>query len=136
MPIMVWDDSLDVGVAGMNAEHRDILNAMNAIYDSHKAGMAGEGINRLVAKLGEVTTRHFADEERYMEKIRFPGVSSHKLIHAKLLADFGKHAAAIRDDGGRANDAFFQFLSYWLSAHIRGIDVKYGAHARAAVTAA
>lgn len=132
MPIMNWDDTLDVGVEAMNREHRDILDAMNRIFDAHAAGQTGEIINRLVAHLGDVTTRHFADEEGFMSRTGFPGLKSHKLIHEQLLRDFSTHAGRIRAAGGVANDDFFGFLKRWLVAHIKGIDVKYGVHCGAA----
>jgi hemerythrin-like metal-binding protein len=129
MPIMTWDKSLDIGVAAMNKEHRDILDAMNKIFDAHGAGQKGDAINRLVAALGSVCVKHFADEERFMAEIGFPGLGAHKLIHEKLLEDFAKHAAAIKAANGTANDEFFGFLKRWLVAHIKGIDAKYGEHA-------
>lgn len=132
MPIMNWDQTLDVGVEAMNSEHREILDAMNKIYDAHQAGQRGEVINALVGRLGSICVRHFADEERYMAKIGFPTLENHKLVHAKLLRDFSAHAAAIKAADGTVSDSFFAFLKFWLSAHIKGIDVKYGAHAKAA----
>lgn len=130
MPIMTWDKSLDIGVEEMNADHREILDAMNAIYDAHAAGQTGPAINRLIERLGEITTRHFADEEAYMASIGFPDLSVHKRIHATLLQDFGRHAAGIKSVDGIANAAFFGFLKRWLTAHIKGIDTKYAAHSR------
>lgn len=132
MPIMTWDSSLDIGVEAMNREHREILDAMNAIFDAHAAGQQGPAINRLIQRLGEITTRHFADEEKYMAAIGFPELGVHKRIHATLLQDFGRHAEGIKSVGGIANPAFFGFLKRWLAAHIKGIDTKYAAHARVA----
>lgn len=130
MPIMTWDDSLDIGVEAMNREHREILDAMNAIFDAHAAAQHGPGINRLIEKLGEITKRHFADEERYMASINFPELGVHRRIHATLLQDFARHAEGIKSVGGIANPAFFGFLKRWLAAHIKGIDAKYAAHSR------
>lgn len=130
MPLMNWDRSLDVGVDAMNKEHHEILDVMNMIFDAHSSGRRGEPINALVARLGEVCTRHFADEERFMQEIDFPGLKTHQIIHKALLQDFSRHAAAIRAAGGVANDEFFGFLRRWLVAHIKGVDAKYGAHAK------
>ncbi|MFO1012571.1 MAG: bacteriohemerythrin [Caulobacteraceae bacterium] len=131
MPIMNWDQSLDIGVEAMNAEHREILDLMNKIYDARAAGRDGVIINGLVSQLGVCCTKHFADEERYMAQIGYPELESHKLLHKKLLLTFGEHAAQIKDAGGKPTDAFFNFLKFWLSSHIKGIDTKYAAHAGA-----
>lgn len=135
MPIMSWDPSLDVGVEAMNLEHRDILDAMNRVYDAVGQGLSGEAVNTLVAKLGAVCVHHFDDEERFMERVQYPDRDRHKQLHVRLLVQFQEHAKAIRQAGGHPTDEFFHFLKFWLTSHIRGIDTKYGAHAKG-VTAA
>lgn len=129
MPIMTWDNTLDVGVPEMNEDHQEILDAMNAVYDAHTAGKSGDAMNVLVEKLGKVCVQHFTDEEAFMKRCNFPGLATHKIMHAHLLEKFGSHAQAIKAAGGKTNEAFFQFLRFWLSSHIRGVDTKYGAHA-------
>jgi len=132
MPIMNWDQTLDIGVEAMNSDHRDILDAMNKIFDAHQAGQTGDAINKLVAKLGDVCVRHFSDEEEFMLKTNYPALNTHKLIHKQLLENYTKHAESIKTAGGKANDDFFGFLKRWLVAHIKGIDIKYATHANAA----
>ena len=132
MPLMNWDSTLDIGVEAMNHDHRDILDAMNAVYDGTEAGEAGASMMAKIARLGQITTRHFAAEEAYMAKCNFPELTTHKAIHAKLLADFQEHARTIDQAGGKVTSAFFTFLRLWLSAHIKNIDVKYGRHAKLA----
>ncbi len=129
MPIMLWDNSLDVGVGAMNDEHKMILDAMNRIFDATQAGRTGEEIDRLVGRLGAICVKHFQDEEAYMASIGYPGLANHKMVHQGLLERYSRHAAEIKAAGGRADDAFFHFLRHWLRSHIKGIDVKYAEHA-------
>ena len=136
MPLMEWSPDLDIRVESMNREHRDILAAMNAVYDGAQAGMSGPAMMARIGKLGDVTIRHFADEERFMAECRYPDIDTHKAIHAKLLRDFTAHVAAIEKAGGVPTKEFFQFLHLWLSAHIKRIDRKYGDHAATGAKAA
>lgn len=131
MPIMLWDKSLDVGVPAMNHGHEEILAAMNRIYDADAQGVHGPAINDMVARLGEVCIGHFADEERFMERIGYPDLDRHKQLHARLLEQFAKHAADIKAEHGRPSAEFFNFLKFWLTSHIKGIDMKYSVHAGA-----
>ncbi len=126
MPLMNWDNSLDVGVDAMNREHQDILDLMNKIYDAREAGQRGASVVALVDQLGQVTIDHFRDEEAYMDRIGYEGLASHKLIHKDLLAKFTGFAEEIRASQGEVPEKFLTFLKLWLSAHIRGIDMKYG----------
>ncbi|MDZ4691695.1 hemerythrin family protein [Terricaulis sp.] len=130
MPIMVWDQSLDIGVHDMNREHQDILNAMNEIYDAAQAGQRGAGIMAKVDRLGQVTAKHFRDEEAFMARTKYPDLENHKRMHAKLLRDFAEHRAATEAAGGAPSNAFFQFLRLWLAAHIKCIDLKYAVHSQ------
>jgi hemerythrin-like metal-binding protein len=132
MPIMHWDDSLDVGVVAMNREHQQILDVMNRIYDESAKGVQGDRINALVAELGQVCVSHFADEERYMERTGYPELDRHRQLHARLLAQVQQYADAIKAAHGRPPAEFFNFLKFWLTSHIKGIDVKYAAHAHRA----
>lgn len=129
MPLMEWSPALDIGVEAMNREHREILAAMNAVYDADQAGKTGPAMMAKITTLAQITTRHFADEERFMEQSGFPEIVTHKMIHAKLLKDFTAHVAAIEAAGGKPGKDFFQFLHLWLSAHIKRIDKQYGDHA-------
>ena len=89
----------------------------------------------LVARLGQVCVRHFADEERFMETVAYPDRDRHKQLHTRLLAQYQEHAQAIRQAGGHPTDAFFQILKFWLTSHIKGIDTKYAAHAKGGAAA-
>lgn len=129
MTIMTWNASLDVGVDDMNREHQDILALMNQLHDLKEAGETGPKVTRLVQQLGEVTTNHFADEEAYMESIGYAGLSSHKFIHQDLLKKYGQYAQEIAAANGRMDNRFFSFLKLWLTAHIKGIDMKYSPNA-------
>ena len=126
MPLMNWDSSLDVGVAKMNDEHQQILDLMNRIFDAREAGQTGPGVIRLVDQLGQVTIDHFRDEEAYMESTGYAGIASHKLIHKDLLDKFTGFAGDIKANDGEVPEKFLTFLKLWLTAHIRGIDMKYG----------
>jgi len=126
MPLMNWDDSLDVGVDQMNHEHQQILDLMNKIYDAREAGQSGAPVVTLVDRLARVTIDHFRDEEAYMERTGYTGLASHKLIHKDLLDKFTGFATEIKANGGEVPEKFLTFLKLWLSAHIRGIDMKYG----------
>ena len=92
---------------------------------------AGAAVNGLVAELAQVCRRHFADEEAYMAQIGYPNLQTHQRLHAQLLERVGQHAEAIRAADGRPTDEFFDFLRFWLTSPIKGIDTKYAAHAHA-----
>ena len=126
MPIMEWNSDLDVGVEAMNDEHKQILDLMDRIHDASTAGQTGAPVVKLVDDLAQVTIDHFRDEEIYMEKVGYEGLKTHKLIHKDLLEKYTGYAAEIRAANGVLPEKFLMFLKLWLTAHIKGIDMKYG----------
>lgn len=127
---MTWSAELDIGVDDMNREHRDILDAINAVFDAHERGVSGTPMMTLIGRLQKITADHFADEERFLERIAYPDMATHKVIHTKLLTDLTKHSAAISAANGVPTPAFFSFLRLWLTAHIKVIDRKYALHSK------
>jgi hemerythrin len=129
MPLMTWNDSLDIGVDKMNHEHQQILDAMNRIYDSTAEGAPGSRVLVQIELLEQVTVRHFRDEEAYMKSIGYPDFENHQRIHHRLIRDLETHVAETRAAGGIPTRQFFDFLRLWLSAHIKNIDRKYADYA-------
>lgn len=126
-----WTQRLSVGVAPMDDAHKRLIELMNRLHELCIGGEDKAEIRRALKALGDFTVRHFREEEAYMQSIAFPGLSTHKHIHAKLLAQLGEHVNAFEAHPGPLPNQFFTFLKVWLTAHIMGIDGKYGEHARA-----
>ena len=125
MGFLDWSARFDIGVNEMNFEHQQLLKIMNHLYDRVQAQDSVADLALILKDLGDYTIKHFADEERYFDSIGFPGADTHKLIHKDLLAKFKAHVQQF-EASGRIDASLFEFLKMWLSAHIQGIDVKYG----------
>lgn len=129
MGFMDWSSNLDIGVASMNSEHQQLLAIMNRLYDLNQAKASKSELQSTLKELAEYTVKHFGDEEAYFDSIGYPDAEKHKYIHKDLLAKFGTHKDNFEKTGS-LDQAFFNFLKMWLSAHIQGIDSKYGAFAK------
>ncbi len=131
MGIMNWNENLDIGVNDMNNEHKNLLDYMNKLFDEYSAKASYEVQLGTLDKLKNATVEHFEHEEKYMEKIGWDQLATHKHIHKSLLETFGRHYGKFVETRA-LNDEFFHFLKFWLSAHIQGIDKKYGEFAKTA----
>jgi hemerythrin-like metal-binding protein len=125
MPLMNWDNKLDIGVDEMNEEHQGLLKCMNDLYDAWESKSPVANQKVLLDKLKDATIEHFSHEEAYMEKIGWEAVDVHRYIHKSLLETFTKHYQSFLDQRELTME-FFEFLRLWLAAHIQGIDKKYG----------
>lgn len=126
-----WDPKYDLGVEDMNQQHKQLLKLMAKLQSQNEKKAGRDAITQTLTELGSWTTRHFKEEEAYMERMKYPDLKSHSLIHKNLLEKFAEHQSSFQKSGKAELPAsFFSFLSLWLSSHILGIDMKYGHHAR------
>ena len=106
---------------------KTIRDTYNKLIDDRNKANAGKGeLLNLIGQLAELTTKHFTAEEAYMEKVKFPDLKSHKMIHTRLLRDFTAHVEKFKSGNGPLGADFFNFLSLWLRAHIQHLDMQYG----------
>jgi len=128
MPLLDWQSKFDLGVDAMDREHKELVATMNHIHDLDQRGAGKAQVDAAIRRLIQLTKAHFVDEERHMEAIGFPDRSRHALIHVDMLAKVAAHYESFQQGSGRVAKAFFDFLVYWLGAHITGIDRKYAVH--------
>lgn len=131
MSLMDWNDRLDIGVKEMNDEHKVLLKYMNELHDLCEKKASEKDISVSLDNLAKYTEKHFKDEEAYLESIKYADCDLHKTIHADLLKKLSSFHTQFKQKGVSAlNFEFFVFLKTWLSAHIQGIDMKYGKFAK------
>lgn len=80
-----WDKAYEIGVDFIDAEHQGLLATMRAMRDAIIRGDLGE-CSDLSLELISGAEKHFRDEERYLEKVRYPGLREHKEYHRGLVA--------------------------------------------------
>lgn len=125
-----WQPRYALGIGPMDDAHKRLMSIMNRLHEQRAAKEAKPLLRRTLKELADYTRQHFSEEEAYMASIAFPGLERHKRIHVDLLGQLDEHLGAFETGTGELSDAFFAFLKTWLSAHIVGIDGKYGEHAR------
>ena len=105
---------------------------MNKLYDLSEKNAGFTELKSVLQDLEKSVVTHFADEEAYMQRIGFSGFKNHKAIHEQLLSKFQDHVTRFKKEG-KFDDHFFAFLKVWLSAHIKGIDMKYADEQRSKI---
>ena len=119
-----WEDSLNLHVNEMDSDHKKIVYYMNELYECFEKKSDKSVYEPLLNELYHFTIKHFKDEEEYFSKLDYPQAESHKYIHKDLLVKLEQNAKIVAEKG--LNEDLFFFLKMWLTAHISGIDMKYG----------
>ena len=78
-----WDDSFSIGVPEIDRQHKMLFDLTNEVA---KAAAEGTGLDGPLNSLVEYVKIHFAVEEDLMARSRFPGLDTHRKIHAELAA--------------------------------------------------
>lgn len=130
MAHFVWEERFDIGVSTMNADHKYLLKLMEKLHQENERQVGDATLLKLLKDLQRFTIDHFAREEKYMASIQYPQLATHKIVHERLLTQLDSHIQGYAKSGGILPPQLFRFLRTWLSAHICGIDAKYGSHAK------
>ncbi len=124
MAFVQWDDALSVGVAEVDEQHKSLISMLNTL---HEAAADGDGavVPEIVTKLKEYALMHFATEERYMKRNKYPELFDHMAEHAFFVSKVKDFTATTAQEVDML-PAVLDFLKKWLVEHISSIDVKMG----------
>lgn len=88
--------SMMTGVAQIDAEHLDLVTAINQIGAAGQEKASPDVIRRLGAFRDDVV-RHFENEERYLRIVRYPAADSHAKHHAEIIAALDRLVEGLQD---------------------------------------
>ncbi len=121
MPRLQWTDSLENGLAPMDATHREFVDLFNAV-----AGAPADGFLAALDTFIAHTEAHFAQENRWMEAVDFP--ACHRAEHDRVLVvlhDIRKRVAKGDMFLGRR---LMEELPAWFDNHTNGMDAALAFH--------
>jgi hemerythrin-like metal-binding protein len=124
MSLITWNNSLQLGNKTIDTQHQKLVDLINELHDSMKAGKGKDQLGTTLTELVNYTVYHFQTEEKLFEQYGYPEKEGHKKIHTDLLQTAGK----IKEDfdSGKIVLAMevLDFLKKWLNDHILGSDKK------------
>ncbi|MEL7623141.1 MAG: bacteriohemerythrin [Clostridiales bacterium] len=129
---MPWTPSLSVGVSMIDEQHKTWFDKAEKLFEAGKKNQAKEYIGELLNFLDDYTRKHFADEEKYMLSIRYPGYDEQKKAHTAFIAQLDKLRNDYKNSGGNISVIINanQMVVEWLTKHISNMDKKIGEFAK------
>jgi hemerythrin len=125
MVLMEWSDTFSVGVAEMDAQHKQLIAILNELYDAMRAARSKEVMSGILSRLHQYTKTHFSNEERYLAQAGYAKLAEQQAQHKAFVAKLEKaekdYAAGLPTVGGE----MMNFLRDWLKHHILEIDMDY-----------
>jgi len=125
-----WNKNLETGNAKIDAQHKELIQAVNELLDACSSGKGRNKIEETSKFLLDYTKRHFADEERLQIESRYPDYITHKKYHDDFVKEVNQIIAQLAAEGptfimlGKVNNT----IASWLIRHISTEDVKVATH--------
>ena len=123
--LIKWTEDLSVGNEKLDQEHQRWIEILNDFYDGLKAGKSKEKLEELVLAMLDYTKYHFANEEKYMDAVNFPGIEEHKQTHAEYVEKITAYYEKMKTGKLILSLEVTNFLKSWLINHIKGVDQQY-----------
>ena len=124
MPIIKWSEDLQIGIDGIDEQHRYLINIINELHLVVEYDSGNEIILPLIEKLRKHADTHFGAEEALLEEHDFPG----KVDHAQEHDDFTAKLDELKSQYESSNLLTINirnFLLSWFFHHIRINDMEY-----------
>jgi hemerythrin-like metal-binding protein len=122
---LVWKDEYSVGVGEIDEQHKGLFNTINYLIQVNQTGASAGDIEKIIAKIVDYKTKHFATEEKYFKLFNYDGAEEHIKAHRLFEESVAKLSGQYKDDPMSFAVALVDFLEDWLISHLMTMDRKY-----------
>ena len=122
IPYVTWKDFYSVGDPSIDAQHKQILDTINELYEAMQKGKDRAVLKPILDRLLQYTLAHFQLEEQVMQEHEYPDFAQHTALHDRIrqkTRDLQEHAYLV------TGHDLLRFLKDWWVGHIQGCDKKY-----------
>ena len=127
MVLIEWNDQFELGVARMDASHREFIDMLNRLNAASR-----EDMSTLFARLVEHTEQHFGEEERWMQESGFPLRIIHRDEHERVLAILRETLQQLQAGDTASAHMLVREMLAWFEQHAASMDLALARHIEAA----
>ncbi|MCP5364449.1 MAG: bacteriohemerythrin [Hyphomicrobiales bacterium] len=125
MKVIEWSAEMNTGVASIDRHHREFIDEINKTLAQCVHGKGDAATLATLQALQSSVKAHFADEERAMSKVGYPGLDQHRQMHAKFLSKIADVSNSIKGDGNRAIVSGLDVLCDYAKNHVLQADKDF-----------
>jgi hemerythrin-like metal-binding protein len=125
-----WTKDLQLGIAELDAQHKDIIKTLADIAEAVLVPEEKTGFVKLLKKARDQFAAHFTAEERYMNNSIYPDTAGHKVLHGEFMEEFEDMAsrAMSGENGGKFAAELKENVGDWFILHIKKNDIKLASY--------
>jgi len=136
--LIEWQSHLDLGIAPLDYQHREMVDLINLLADSLRGTSAADPAE-LLQRIHRHAREHFLYEEKLMLSIGFRDHVAHQREHAMLLGELKLIASGVASGQTALDEDLLRSLRQWYISHLVTSDREFAAsylQAHSAATAA
>lgn len=123
-----WESIYETGIDKIDEQHQRFFKLVRDLNDANRMDMPSD-ISSVFDQLVDYANYHFATEEGFLRKYKYPDFEEHKKEHIKFTEKVKELQEKFKDN----QDMFLpneviSFLKMWLMEHIQGSDMDYVPH--------
>lgn len=122
-----WDEALETGHAGMDADHKQLAGLFNRLRDALANGEGKVCYSAVLDDIIRHTRAHFELEQRLMMQHQYPKAEQHAAEHAMLIRQALDFRNSFDTDTDASRPAQMRFADVWLAFHILFSDKELAA---------
>jgi hemerythrin len=125
--IVKWSDVYVTGLAKVDAQHKDLIDLTNELYQACMYGddVLGIMFKEVMSRMVEYVRLHFTTEMGILTKIKFPNIVEHKKQHDELVKNILNAAKEYEAGKKYAANNFARVLKEWILSHIAIYDKEF-----------
>lgn len=130
MPIAPWSEPLELGIALIDDQHKELVESLNCLAGAIQTGAEQRQVDEHLARLAQRTIKHCQTEETLMKDLGYPHRSRHADQHNELI----RHIRSVQYmlvRGQSVTPDIVEFVCEWFDQHIREFDKGYVDHMKA-----
>lgn len=121
-----WSKSLETGNEQIDAEHKQLLQAVNRLLEACATGKGGDELAGTIDFLTEYTMTHFSHEEGLQLRYGYPDYPNHKKFHETFIKVVENLSTRLKAEGATPQliTEMNKQLAGWLLNHIKTEDAR------------
>jgi hemerythrin-like metal-binding protein len=128
--LIEWKPVYTVNIHSIDSQHRLLVSIIGHLQEAMLEGKTKQIVAPLFGAMNRYTEYHFEFEEQLLESNGYPGLESHRAVHAKLVEQLKDLEIKYLNGTLQAGAPLMHFLRTWLLDHICVHDKEYGAFLR------
>ncbi len=127
MDWIAWDDTLNTGHPGMDADHKELAGLFELLRDTVESGKGKASCLQVLDDIIGYAQAHFDRERELMAQHRYPKADQHEAEHAMLIRQAQELRLSVERDFAASRTGLAGFPEVWLAFHILFSDKELAA---------